>query len=98
MYVFPATFAIVDVIFLATFDYFDVFFCVFLVRCLNFLCYLIPETGWSNDFHVFTKRKYQRFQFFILLDIDGDDGIALCLLDDALREVEGLGIALCFQR
>ena len=67
------------------------FFCVFLVRCLYFLCYLIPETGWSHDFYVFSKGENERFQLFVHLDIDGDNGIVLCLLDDALREVKGFG-------
>ena len=91
IYVFPATFAIVDVIFLATFNYFDVFFCVFLVRCLYFLRNPIPETGWRDDFYVFSKGENERFQLFVHLDIDGDNGIVLGFLDDTLREVEGLG-------
>ena len=73
------------------------FVCIFLVRCLNFLCYLISETGWRDDFYVFSKGENERFQLFVHLDIDGDDSIAFCLLDDTLREVEGLGANIVFR-
>ena len=57
---------------------------IFIIHCLDFLCYPIPEMCGSDDFHIVTEGEYQGFKFLVHLNVDGDDSVVGGFFKDAL--------------